>query len=152
MSNVSSQTAHTQWLPGVRLKHSVPLVQYIEDCEVLMVVWLSQLSGWRLKSVALCSIPNDYQHFFTFLSQPYSQNLMFILTLLGTHFDHYMYIPQLIFSLSHTSTVRRLQWKPYKDPRDTQLVLASCSLDHSVRILQVNITGFTKNKPVYTLF
>lgn len=54
--------------------------------------------------------------------------------------------------LSHTSTVRRLQWKPYKDPRDTQLVLASCSLDHSVRILQVNITGFTKNKPVYTLF
>ena len=36
--------AHTEWLPGVRLRHSVPPVQYIyiEDCEGW---WLSACRG-----------------------------------------------------------------------------------------------------------
>ena len=41
--------AHTEWLPGVQLKHSVSV--HIEDCEGL---WLSGCGGsvaehWRLK-------------------------------------------------------------------------------------------------------
>ena len=41
-------------------------MQHIEDCEVLMVVWLLWWKHWWLKSVALGSIPSDYQHFFIF--------------------------------------------------------------------------------------
>ena len=49
------------WVPGARLKHSVPLVQYTEDCDGCQVVVAQWWEHWWLKSVALDSIPSDYQ-------------------------------------------------------------------------------------------
>ena len=40
--------AHTEWLPGVRLKHSVPSVQQYRGFERLVVVWLFQLNSRAL--------------------------------------------------------------------------------------------------------
>ncbi|XP_074610672.1 elongator complex protein 2-like [Acropora palmata] len=43
-------------------------------------------------------------------------------------------------SISHVLTVRRLKWRPFKDNKSSRLQLASCSLDHSVRIYNVLTT------------
>ncbi|XP_015754768.1 PREDICTED: elongator complex protein 2-like [Acropora digitifera] len=43
-------------------------------------------------------------------------------------------------SISHVLTVRRLKWRPFKDNKSFRLQLASCSLDHSVRIYNVVLT------------
>lgn len=40
--------------------------------------------------------------------------------------------------ISHISTVTKLAWKPAKS-EDTQLTLASCSLDHGVRIYEIDV-------------
>ena len=39
---------HTEWLPGIRLKHSVPPVQQCRGFERLVVVWLFQLNSRAL--------------------------------------------------------------------------------------------------------
>ena len=40
-------------------------------------------------------------------------------------------------SVWHTAAVRRLQWQPLLTKEERTLLLASCSVDHAVRILSV---------------
>ena len=58
-------TAHTEWLSGVRLRHSVLPVPYTENCEGW---WLSGCHGsvtehWLHKPGVLGSIPGDCRPF-----------------------------------------------------------------------------------------